>query len=268
MPIEIVYDDGESLELWFPTDDWIASQIRYGRGWPDSRPVPAGLIAGWRAAMKKEALRQRRWRKRIPDARIPMPPPRRRPFESISDSEFALEILTHPYMVMMLSAMVIMPLMLADAMSDAGTLFRPPPRWQLTPLINYIRSKKSTPGPALITHARHRRIEKLWYAAVNAMSPADIVVWDERLTHLAASQRHDAAAAAMDELDEMGSRAVEVVAPLRIDRPEPGPPRNLFPPPPATVVEMAEKTEGLGHEGASRGSAPPAPAPSWATGTR
>ncbi|WP_284943737.1 hypothetical protein [Acidisoma cladoniae] len=151
-------------------------------------------------------------------------------------------------MLAMLSMMLAMPILMRGAMSEAGTLFKAPPRWEVTPLINYLRTKKHAPGVPLITHSRHKRVQPLQFAAVNSMSPTEIVTWDERLTQLASTQRHDAVQAALAELDELGRRSIDVAAPIRIDRPESGPPRDLFrvpaivdpPPAPAVPADRAD----------------------------
>ncbi|WP_284947143.1 hypothetical protein [Acidisoma cladoniae] len=229
--IEEVTDDGENFPMWYPSDNWIANQIRSRRGWGDSRPVPASLIAAWRAAMRSEALRQRRWRRRNPDAKIPMPVRRRERTETVDAFEIAREVLTHPYMLAMLSAMIFMPRLMTAAMAETGTLFRKPPRWRLVPILAYIREKIPGDRGILIRHSNQTPVSPMHVAAVNGMTRSAAILWNERLTVLAATQQHDAVDAALAELAELGVLAIEAANPLRITGPEPGPPRGLLPDP-------------------------------------
>ncbi|MFC7552322.1 hypothetical protein ACFQU7_08785 [Pseudoroseomonas wenyumeiae] len=50
-------EGAEEIEIWEPTDDWLASLIRTLRGMRLGEPISPGLLASWRRALREEARR-------------------------------------------------------------------------------------------------------------------------------------------------------------------------------------------------------------------
>ena len=244
-----------------PSDSWIAALICALRGWEPGTPVPAGLIASWRAHLRREVRRHAAARAR---GREPGPPPRRRR-DAISAGEVIMDMLSSGEGQAAIALLAAMPALLRSiaasfAAAESYSVLVPSPRHRAAASYAYLVGKVGgkpwaaywgRAEPRLVwrdgetargQHSCDLGVPAVHRAAINAVTPARAVEWRRRL-----GSRSDAeVVAVLAEMEKAGHEAVGAATPLRIWDPEPGPPRGLLPDAPATSAPPAQSAPAPG----------------------
>lgn len=238
---ESMAENVTDADLWGPSDAWLASLIRHLMGWARGTPVPLPLLRQWRAALLREARRVARARAA---GREPYPPAERA--VSVSAGDVVADLLRSPEGQIWMGIALAMPAMLAGL--AAGTAEVAVAAWRAraadrrallaegVAVRGYLDSKlggqayQCPAGDA--PHAVYR-------AAANAVTPSRARAWRAQLAERAAIP------GVLAEMAEVGRAASVAAHPLRIWYPEPGPPRGVWPDPPAPLDDVPPVSEGV-----------------------
>lgn len=248
--------DAEDPVLWEPSDEWLASLVRKLRGMPLDAPVPPSLLTSWRAHFREELRRVARARAA---GREPYPPSLSLGDRSaISAGEVVLDLLRSPEGRFLVGVALAMPAML-DGLAHSGgavvALWRAEYERRLVArevardVAGYLDWKLGPSGRPFRGELPH----SVYRAAANAATDRRVRQWRALLCDARA------AAGVLEEMDQVGREASRAAAPLRIWDPEPGPPRGIWPDPPAEEDLEDETPAASGKRGG--GAPPPRPAP-------
>jgi hypothetical protein len=236
------------VEVWTPTDTWLAGLIRRLRGLSPGEPLPPGLLESWRRHVQREVRRHAVARARG-RAAGPMPSyGRGRTPDPAAD--LILELLATPAGQFYIGVAAGLASLLA-AVAAAAAVEMQVQAWNArrerdqkaradaAELVRYIDWKS---GGALYREdwrgplwARHK-------AACNAVTPRRAIAWRVRL----ADNRLPLPTVRnlLAEIAEVGRVVIDVTAPLRIWDMDGGPPRGLVPDPPEP-----EEEDDMGRKG-------------------
>jgi hypothetical protein len=233
--------DQPDLDVWIPTDAWLASLVRRLRGLPPGEPLPPGLLDSWRRHVTREVRRHAVARAR---GRTAGPMPGYRPVSPPDPAaDLVAELLATPEGQFYISVAAGMASLLA-AVAAAAAVRMQVQAWSVrrerdrkaradaAELVRYLSWKNG--GAPYIEDPR----EPLWArykAASNAVTPRRAMSWRVRLadTTLSLPALHDL----LGEVAEIGRAIIEAAAPLRIWDVDGGAPRGLVPDPPEPVED-------------------------------
>jgi hypothetical protein len=235
------------VEVWIPTDTWLAGMIRRLRGLSTGEPLPPGLLESWRRHVAREIRRHTLAKARGRPAG-PMPA-YRRPGNSITPDDLVLDLLASEEGQFLVGVAAGMPALLAACGKATAEMqvqawrarreHERQTRADTAELVRYLSAKSG--GPAYCEDCRWP-LYAPWKAACNGVTPARANAWRARLADTSRSVR--VVRDLLAEIAEVGCALIRDTAPLGIWYADSMPPRGLVPDPPEPDEDDASTRHG------------------------